>query len=454
PFVMLLFDYWPLDRCRKGMPKSGNNARQWGIKSWLFLEKIPFFALAAASSAVTYLVQREGGAVSSLDMIPLKLRVSNALVSYIAYMFKMIWPQRLAVFYPYPADIPMWKVVGASMLLATISLGAIVSMKRRPYLLVGWLWYIGTLVPMIGLVQVGAQALADRYTYVSLIGLFIMIAWGMPEFWGKLKFPKIGLYLIAAISVLILLHGSWFQNRYWRNSIELFSHTLNMTSNNFVAHNGIGSALALRGRTTEAITQFSEALRIKPHYAKAHNNLGSVLEKQGRIKEAIEHYLEALRICPEYAKAYHNLGNALVKQGRTQEAIKHYLEALRIEPDLLKTHINIGNALDRQGRTEEAIGHYLEALRIRPDSAKAHNNLGNALVKLGRIEEAIKHYLEALRITPGLVAAHKNLGVALFRNGNIEGAIDHFQKALRIRPGDTGIKNNLNQLLMLRQQRK
>ena len=454
PFVMLLLDYWPLDRFRPGIMKNRNNARQWGIKTWLFLEKTPFFVLAAASSTVTYLVQREGGAVSSLDMISLKLRVSNTLVSYIAYIIKMFWPQRLAVFYPYPSNIPMWKVVGASMLLAVISLGVIVSMKRRPYLLVGWLWYIGTLVPVIGLVQVGAQALADRYAYVTLIGLFIMIAWGVPVFWGKINLPRIGLHLIAAISLLLLLTGSWLQNRYWRNSIELFSHTLTMTSNNFVAHNDLGSALAQKGKTTEAITQFSEALRIKPRYAKAHNNLGSALEKQGRIKEAIEHYLKALQIRPEYAKAYHNLGNAYVKQGRTQEAIKHYLKALRIKPALSKTHINLGNALNRQGRTEEAIGHYLVALRIRPDSAKAHNNLGNALVELGRIEEAIKHYLEALRIRPGLVTAHKNLGVALFRNGNIEGAIDHYQRALRIRPGDTVIKNNLNQLLMIMQQRK
>ena len=375
PFVMLLLDYWPLDRCRPGMPENGNNARKWGIKTRLFLEKTPFFVLAAAASIATYLVQREWGAVNSLDMIPLKLRISNTLVSYIAYIIKMIWPQRLAVFYPYPAAIPMWKVVGASALFAIISLGVIITMKRRPYLLVGWLWYIGTLVPVIGLVQVGAQALADRYAYLTLIGLFIMIAWGVPVFWGKMNLPRIGLYLIAAISLLMLLNGSWFQNRYWRNSIELFSHTLNITSNNFVVHNGLGSALVLKGRTAEAITQFSEALRIKPHYAEAHNNLGVALEVQGRNAEAVEHFSEALRIKPDYAEAYNNIGGAMLRQGRLEEAI-HFLDiGLRKNPNYAEAYNNLGVAWLRKGRVEASIIFFRKALRIMPEYSDAHQNL-------------------------------------------------------------------------------
>ncbi len=378
PFIMLLLDYWPLDRCRQGMPKKGNNARQWGIKTWLLIEKVPFFALAAASSTVTYLAQREWGAVSSLEMIPLKLRISNALVSYIAYIIKMIWPQRLAVFYPYPADIQMWKVAGASMLLATISFGVIVSMKRHPYLWVGWFWYIGALVPMIGLVQVGAQALADRYAYVILIGLFIMIAWGVPEFWDKMNLPRIGLYLIAAISLLMLLNGSWFQNRYWRNSIELFSQTLNITSNNFVVHNGLGSALVLKGRTAEAITQFSEALRIKPHYAEAHNNLGVALEVQGRDAEAVAHFSEALRIKPDYAEAYNNIGGAMLRQGKVDEAIYLLSTGLRKNPNYAEAYNNLGVAWLRKGRVETSMIFFRKALQIMPDYSDAQENLKKA----------------------------------------------------------------------------
>ncbi len=341
PFVMLLLDYWPLDRYRPGMQKNGNNARQWGVKSWVFLEKIPFFALAAASSAMTYLVQREWGAVSSLDMIPLKLRISNALVSYIAYIVKMIWPQRLAVLYPYPADIAMWKVVGASMLLAIISLGVFVWMKRRPYLLVGWLWYVGTLVPVIGLVQVGAQALADRYAYVTLIGLFIMIAWGVPEFWGKMRLPRIGLYLIAAISVLMLMRGSWIQNQYWRNSVELFSHTLNITSNNFVVHNSLGGALAQKGRTAEAIIQFSEALRIKPDYAEVYSNIGGAMLRQGKLEEAMPFLRTGLRKNPNNAIAYNNLGVAWLRKGRVKTSIILFRKALQIMPDFSDAYENL-----------------------------------------------------------------------------------------------------------------
>jgi len=378
PFVLLLLDYWPLDRCRPGMPKNGNNARKWGIKTWLFLEKTPFFVLAAAASIATYLVQREWGAVNSFDMIPLKLRISNALVSYIAYVIKMIWPQRLAAFYPYPAAIPMWKVVGASALFAVISSGVIITMKRHPYLLVGWLWYIGTLVPVIGLVQVGAQALADRYAYLTLIGLFIMIAWGVPVLWGKMNLPRIGLYLIVAISLLMLLKGSWFQNRYWRNSIELFSHTLNMTSNNFVIHNGLGSALVLKGRTTEAITQFSEALRIKPHYAEAHNNLGIALEVQGRNAEAVEHFSEALRIKPDYAEAYNNIGGAMLRQGKLEEAMRFLSTGLRKNPNYAEAYNNLGVAWLRKGRVETSIIFFRKALQIMPDYSDAYKNLKKA----------------------------------------------------------------------------
>ena len=350
PFVMLLLDYWPLDRCRPGMPENGNNARKWGIKTRLFLEKTPFFVLAAAASIATYLVQREWGAVNSLDMIPLKLRISNTLVSYIAYIIKMIWPQRLAVFYPYPAAIPMWKVVGASALFAIISLGVIITMKRRPYLLVGWLWYIGTLVPVIGLVQVGAQALADRYAYLTLIGLFIMIAWGVPEFIARWRHRMWGLSLSIGVILVICIICSKIQVQYWYNGVTLFERAIQVTGNNFRMHDNLGLALVRQGKSDEAYPHFKEALRIKPDYAKSHHNVGTYYLFKGKLNEAITHYNAALQINPDFEKTHHNLGLVLVRLGRLQEAIIQFREALRIRPDYIKANQNLKQALEAQGK--------------------------------------------------------------------------------------------------------
>ncbi len=348
PFVLLLLDYWPLDRCRQGMPKNGNHARQWGIQTWLLLEKIPFFALAAASSVATYVVQREWGAVSSLDMIPLKLRIANALVSYIAYIAKMFWPQRLAVFYPYPADMAMWKVGGAAMLVAIISLWVIVSMKRRPYLLVGWLWYLGTLVPVIGLVQVGAQALADRYAYITLIGLFIMIAWGVSEFiarWPhRVRVSSISIGVILAVCIIC----SKIQVQYWFNGITLFKRAIQVTQNSFRMHDNLGLALVRQGQSDEAYPHFKEALRIKPDYAKSHHNVGTYYLFKGKLNEAITHYNAALQINPDFEKTHNNLGLALVRMGKLEEAIMHFKEALRIRPGFVNANQNLKQALETQ----------------------------------------------------------------------------------------------------------
>ena len=296
----------------------------------------------------TYLVQREWGSVSSLDMIPLKLRISNMLVSYIAYIVKMIWPQRLAVFYPYPAAIPMWKVVGASALFAVISSGVIITMKRRPYLLVGWLWYIGTLVPVIGLVQVGAQALADRYAYLTLIGLFIMIAWGVPEFIVRWRHRMWGLALSIGAILVICIICSKIQVQYWYNGVTLFERAIQVTANNFRMHDNLGLALVRQGKSDEAYPHFKEALRIKPDYAKSHHNVGTYYLFKGKLNEAITHYNAALQINPDFEKTHNNLGLALVRMGKLEEAIMHFKEALRIRPGFVNANQNLKQALETQ----------------------------------------------------------------------------------------------------------
>jgi tetratricopeptide (TPR) repeat protein len=380
PFLLLLLYYWPLNLLKIEQSAVEKNNRQVSIALRLVIEKIPLFFLAAMSSAVTVYSQSRGGAVVPLDLISFKVRVANALVSYVKYMWKMVYPSKLAVFYPHPGMLPWWQVAGACFLLITISFWAIRTIKQRPYFAVGWLWYLGTLVPVIGLVQVGSASMACRYSYIPLIGLFIMIAWGVPELVEQWRYRKILLTTLAAVSLTIFTVATWKQAGYWRNSITLFEHSLKITSDNYVSYYNLGLALNKQGRTAEAIKHYKQAIRIKPYFEKAHNNLGVALEKQGRIAEAIKHYLQALRIKPDHESAHNNLGNALDNQGRTEEAIKHYLQALRIKPDFEKAHNNLAIALFRKGDIKGAITHLRKALQINPDYIHAKNNLKKVLM--------------------------------------------------------------------------
>lgn len=454
PFVMLLLDYWPLNRLRLGQ-KDGDNLQNHSLSMssrkelpalHLILEKVPFLILAGVASVVTLVAQQHGGAVRSLESFPLGIRIANALVSYATYIGKMIWPQDLAVFYPHPRTLQIWQALGAAFFLACVCFLVVRAGRRRPYLMAGWLWYLGTLVPVIGLVQVGSHAMADRYTYVPLIGLFVMISWGMADLATRWRFGRPVLGISTGVVVFALIVSTWFQVGHWHNSETLFKHTLKVTANNYIAHNNLAIAMVEQGKLEEAIDHYSEALRIKPRYAKAHYNLGIALMRQGNVQEAIAHYSEALRIKSDYAAAHNNLGKALAAQGNLNEAIAHYFKALRIEPDNATAHGNLGVALAEEGKPKEAIRHFSEALRITPGDAKAHKNLGAALAGQGRLEEAIRHYATALRIAPGDADTHFNLGHALTQQGRLQEAIGHFSEALRINPADTEARKNLRAL--------
>ena len=454
PFVFLLLDYWPLNRLAIAATPLPESSRQRHLFLRLIREKLPFFLLVAISSIITYLVQQQSGALRPLDAVPLGVRVANALVSYVKYIGKMFWPADLAVLYPYPSAFTGWKVAGAFFFLSAISVFAVWSVKRRPYVAVGWFWFLGTLVPVIGLAQVGIQAMADRYAYIPLIGICIIIVWSASEL--VLKFPhvKIVLTTLTMTVLLLLMTATLKQVRYWQNTMTLFEHTLAVTDNNWLPHYNLGFALDRQGQTEAAVTHYREALRIKPDYEPAHNNLGLVLEKLGQYDQAIRHYSAALRIKPDYEPAHNNLGLALEKLGRTDEAITHYREALRIKPNYENAHNNLGLALEKLGRTDEAITHYREALRIKPNYERAHYNLANALHRKGLIDEAVVHYLEAVRIKPDYEAAHNNLGIALFQKGNIEGAIREFRAALRINPDSANAQNNLMRVLAVQRERQ
>ncbi|MBI4463123.1 MAG: tetratricopeptide repeat protein [Acidobacteria bacterium] len=453
PFALLLLDYWPLGRVtlvarpatRPGwaiFPDQRSTLRR------LLWEKVPLLALAAAASFLTFMVQQSRGAVAGIETNPLTLRAENALVSYVAYIGKMLWPARLAVFYPYPQSLPAWWVTGAILGLTSVSLVVIRAARRYVYLPVGWLWYLGTLVPVIGLVQVGSQSMADRYTYVPLIGLFVIAAWGVPDFLARWQYKTIALPAAAALVILGCTITAWSQVRYWENSMALWGHALEVTTGNYRAHTAVGAALEDQGRISEAIYHYSEALHIKPGFVEGHNNLGNVLASQGKVSEAIEHYTEALRIDPGFAEAHNGVGSALASQGRISEAITHYSEALRIKPDYAEAHNNLGLALADQGRINEAIDHYYDALRINPGFASAHNSLGNALADQGRNSEAIAHYYEALRLQPAFAEAHNNLGSVLDYQGRISEAIAHYYEALRLQPAFAEAHNNLGSALV------
>jgi Flp pilus assembly protein TadD len=423
PCVLLLLDYWPLERIQLGQAASSRTApdppaviahtpRKQAFR--LFFEKTPLFFLAVVSSVVTFLVQKGGGAVGALEAYPVRIRVANALLSYFRYMVKMIWPQNLAVFYPHPGQsLPMWQAAGAGLLLLLISIVVIRAGRRQPYLPVGWFWYLGTLVPVIGLVQVGAQAMADRYTYVPLIGLFIMVAWGVPHALRNYRYAQSSLAFAATSLLVGLMVCTWLQIKHWENGLTLFEHTLQVTSNNSQIHNNLGNVLTKKGRLQEAILHYTKALEINPNYAAAHSNLGVALADQGRFGEAIKHYSAALLLNPNSPETLNNLGVARYNQGDVPGAIENYMRAVQLKPDYAEAHNNLGNGLAQQGRLTEAEDHYRKALSIKPDYPEAHNNLGVDLARRGKFHEAINHFTQALRLKNDYTQARVNLELAL-----------------------------------------
>jgi Flp pilus assembly protein TadD len=454
PFVMLLLDYWPLKRFAGGQLKvTGSpapNLQPSTFNSQLLTEKIPFFVLAAAASLVTYLVQKQEGAVMTVDHFPPGARAGNALMAYCRYLGKTFWPADLAVFYPHPGYWPLAEVLLAGVLLAGLSALVFVKRRRHPSWLVGWLWFVGTLAPVIGLVQVGEQAMADRYTYIPSVGVLIMSVWGAYELTRRWRHQVILLALASAVALILCFALTREQLGYWQDSETLFRHALDVTQNNHIAHNNLGDALLEKGQADDAIRQFQEVIRLKPNDADAYNNLGNALGEQGRIDEAISDYHEALRLKPDNASAHYSLGAALEAKGQTDGAISQYQEALRLNPDDVAAHNNLGNAYLNKAQTDEAISQYQEAIRLKPDYANARNNLGVALASHGRTDEAISQYQEAIRLKPDYPDAHNNLGVALGRKGQLDEAISQFQEALRLKPDYPNAQSNLAQALELK----
>ncbi len=441
PFVLLLLDYWPLAR----LTLQGDAEPTGRISNVpaLLAEKVPLFILVAASSLVTFVAQHRGGATSMTYAVPLSSRIANALVTYVAYMGKMLWPADLAVLYPYRQTLPSGRWALAGLALVGISALVVRAGRRRPYLPVGWFWYLGTLVPVIGLVQVGEQSMADRYTYVPLIGLFMMTVWGSADLAAGRGYRQTGLGVFAGMALVGCVAGTWFQVRLWQSEVTLFQHALKVTRGSALAHNNLGLALSDQGEREAAIMHYREAIRIDPAYAKGHGNLAVALMEQGAPREAIRHAREAVRLRPNMAKAHLNLGFVLDRQGEQTGAAAHYREALRIDPYYATAHYNLGGLLHRQGKPDQAAAHYREALRIDPGYVEAYNNLGILRMQEGRLEEAVGNYQEALRLAPLNTETLYNLGVVLARQGHLDEAISRFREAVRLEPGRSAFHTSL-----------
>ncbi|HEX9191485.1 MAG TPA: tetratricopeptide repeat protein, partial [Candidatus Deferrimicrobiaceae bacterium] len=436
--------WWPLGRFPRfgapGVSRSEALGAAWG----LVREKIPLFALSAASSIVTYVVQDRASAIPSSTFFPLDVRLSNAAVSWAKYLGRMLWPPSLATYYPHPGDtLPAWHVAGAVVLLSYATVLFVRWLGARGYTAVGWLWFLGTLVPVIGIVQVGAQAMADRYAYVPSVGIFLLAVWGISDLAAGRKESVPGVPAIAgALAILAVLSIlTWRQTGYWKDTVTLFRRTLEVTGNNCVAHNVIGETLLHEGGDVPgAEAHFRAALRSFPDYADANFNLGLLLLRKGDFDGAEEHLERTVRAEPGRSVAHYNLGTIRARRGDLPRAAADFREALSHRPELAEAHYNLGLVLEKQGEREGALHHYREAARLQPEDSMARNNLGAALARGGRAEESLQHFREAVRLDPGNAVARYNLALSLLAMGRREEANAEYGTAVRLRPGDAEMR--------------
>lgn len=439
PFLLLLLDWWPLGRLRPGGALG------------LLREKLPFFLLSAASCVVTFMVQKQGGAVQSLSHLSLPTRLENTPVAYARYLGKTLWPAGLATPYPRADHWSLFQVLLALALLAGLTLGAVWLSRRLRFVGTGWFWFLGMLVPVIGLVQVGEQALADRYTYLPLIGLFIILAWEAGAACRQWRLPKAACAGAAAMVLFACAAQTRQQLGYWQNSETLYLRDLAVTRNNWLAAYNLGRFLDEQGRIDEALIYYQQAVTMEPRTSDALNNIGVILVGKKRYAEAIPYFERALKVEPGFYEAHNNIGKALEELGKLDEAIAEYRLVLQKKPDHVSALNNLGNALARKGQWPEAIQQYQASLQAKPDQVTAHYSLGSAFARLGRVDDAIVHYRQALQRSPDNAAVHNHLGLALARKGNFDEALLHFRQAVRAQPEDPDFLCNLGRTLVSQQ---
>ncbi|HWV99976.1 MAG TPA: tetratricopeptide repeat protein [Candidatus Acidoferrum sp.] len=472
PFVLLLLDWWPLQRFRFSTPGPRRSATLG-----LLVEKTPFFALSAVSSALTVWTQQE-----AMNGLSLGYRLENALISYCRYLGKLVWPENLAVFYPLPERWPPDQVALAGLLLCGASILVLAFGRRCRYLPTGWFWFLGTLVPVIGLVQVGAQSMADRYAYIPSIGALVLVAWGAFALLGRIRYGSAAIATLALVASLFCFSTLRKQLSYWQNSEALFRHAIAVTGpswtaltclggtlriqerfeeaipvyrqairqrpNGALGHSGLGAVLFAKGQFDTAVPELRSAVELKPRDPLARNDLGAALFELGRLDEAMEQYREALKIKPHFALTHYNLAAALRKQGHWEEAVAEYRQAIKLAPAYARPRIGLGNALLAKGLSDQAIAQYRQAIRLEPENTDAHNDLGKALEVKGQLAEAVGEYRQAIKAKPGYAEAHYNMGVALAEQEHWDEAIKEYGQALTLRPGHAAAHTGLGMALL------
>jgi tetratricopeptide (TPR) repeat protein len=428
PFVLLLLDYWPLRRWGGACRTSG---AELGRLVW---EKSPFFLLATASCWATVSMQRAGGALPSLAKLGMAARIENGFVACARYLGKTFWPVDLAVFYPHPGRWPDGEVALAAALVAILCLGCLWLGRRLPFLVTGWCWFLGMLVPTLGLIQVGGQSMADRYTYLPLIGVFIVLAWGAGA--ALVRWPVLKAVIGTAAMLVLAACAARTRDQlhYWQNSERLFRHAIAVTQNNCLSYGNLGDVLLRAGQNAEAITNYGKALEISSEQPGVRLGLGQALMAMGKPDQAIAHFEQALQLEPKNVRAHLGLADALSALGRTQEAITEYRLTLQLAPDWTPALFDLGCALAQTGQIEDAIANFRKVIELNPDSGVARNHLGQALAVKGRTDEAIEQFNAVLRLDPNNVAAHSNLGDALASQGKWEAACAHYREALKVTP--------------------
>jgi tetratricopeptide (TPR) repeat protein len=454
PCVLLLVDFWPLRRFRLAGPLSeagSPTAPSFPPASLrrLIVEKVPLFALVGLFSVVAVVAEHREGALGSLAELPVEARVKNAAVSYVWYLRQVICPRGLAPFYPHPREgEAWWQAVASALLLVGLTGAVLWRLRREPYLAVGWLWFLGVLFPVIGLVQVGPHARADRYAYVPLVGLQVLLVWGVTDLARRWQAERLAVSC-GVLAVVFSMAMSWAQTQYWRDSVSLWEHTLEVTKESALAHNNLGDALLGQGRIAEAVHHLEQAVRVQGDLppallhnrapggaplANAHYNLGYAVSMQGNVVKAVRHYREALRLNPASAKTHNSLGSALISLGKEREAVLHFEEALRLDPMYAGAHHNLGGVRLTRGELAEAIRHYQEALRINPDFDQAHGNLGRALLLRGQWRKAADCFRRAVALQPRVAWYHRSLALALHEAGEKKAAQQEYREALRLNP--------------------
>jgi tetratricopeptide (TPR) repeat protein len=437
PFALLLLDYWPLQRTQiNTQPEyQQTDARGLSLKKIrlfdLVLEKVPLFILAAISSYLTLSAQKAVKAIVDIQSFPFLYRLGNAVISYAVYIRKMFWPVDLAVFYPFNYSMSLWQVISSFLLIITVTFFASVYFRRFPYLLIGWLWYLGTLVPVIGIVQVGSQAMADRYAYIPFIGLFIMLSWGIFDILNK----KVSVTLNIIIAILIIIGLTVITHRqvqYWENTLTLFSHAVAVTKNNAVAHSNVAGELLVQNKVDEAMVHCEKALLLSPNDYNTLVRVARGYSVCGESVKAINALRKAIQIHPEYIRAYDDLYVILIQVGKVKEALQEYRKAVNANKGNPDLYIKFGNVLAGQGYYDEAIVQYKKALKLRPRDIDACNNIGVILMALGNNDESIGYFKEVIKINPNHAHAHYRLSIILKQKGMTKEAEYHALMARRI----------------------